>query len=137
MPHLYEIAMRDLTEEELGWLDKAMRASYTGQTLRDVLEDGRAGSLVFWRFHADGARGIIATRLLERNFGRELWIEALGGSGLLGYAQAVREAVGELAARADAKRLGGAACRPGLARLYREVFGLRARAEIFVEELAK
>lgn len=122
-------------EDDLLLLDKASKYSYYQEDVRDLLERIRDGDIVLWKLKDDTARGLVGTRLIERKTGLELWIELLVGTGFLSRAGEIREAIHELAHRAEATRVSGFAVRPGLARLYEKVLKVPPAATVFTEEL--
>lgn len=136
MAHLSQITLDRLTEEELVWLDKVCGWSYDPITLRELLEEVRDNGLTLWRIEGSPAKGLVGTRLLrKRSGGIGLWLELLVGEGLLAEAHTVREAIHEVGRRAGAESLSGETTRPGLARLYERVLGVRPSATVFREDL--
>lgn len=135
MAHLVEVLPETLSEVELSWLDKYSSWAYDGESLRTILEDVAKRDLMLWRIADSPAQGLVGTRLLPKPNGLQLWLELLVGTGLLLEAVPIREAIHVLARRAGCTSLQGIAVRPGLARLYEKVLGVRPSATMFREEL--
>lgn len=133
MSHLTHLSIADLTEDDLLLLDKACRWFYYGEELKSLLERIRDRELDLWRLSTGSAEGLIGTVLQSE--GKELWIELLVGSGFYREAKAIRATMAELARNAGASRLSGAAVRPGLVRLYRDVLGATPVATLFSDEV--
>jgi hypothetical protein len=123
-----------LTVLQLEWLQKYAASSWDRTNLKAILLQVQSGELALWMLADSEAQGLIGTKLPETNQGRILWIEFLVGEGLLKDAIPIRQALHDLALGAGCVRLEGIVSRPGLARLYERVLGVKPSAQIFREE---
>lgn len=135
MAHLVQVKAMVLSEIELSWLERVAQTDYHEIGVKYLLEEIVSGRITLWRIGGlkEGS-GLVGTSYAERRDGKEIWIELLVGKGLLKEAREVREAIHALVLRSGARWLTGFAVRPGLAKLYEEVFGLHAKAKLFSEE---
>lgn len=136
MTHLRGISIHDVTPELLSWLDKAVKSSYDGESLEVLLVNIRDDYIKLWTIEdAPKIIGIVGLRSIKREWGKELWIDLLAGEGVLSKAAEVHLLLQDLARATGHKRLAGYATRPGLARLYKNGFGLKPAATVFTEEV--
>ncbi len=135
MTHLSEVEPSTLSQEELQWLDKFCQWDYDGRKLEHLLTEVVKDELKLWRLSASPARGLVGTRLLVKPNGRQLWLELLVGQGLLREASSIRSAILERGRLANCNSLAGVAVRPGLAKLYETILGVKPSATLFREDL--
>jgi hypothetical protein len=136
MTHLSEIHPTELTEADLILLDRIAQLDYHDPTLKGLLELIVSGKITVWRIMGSEAQGLVGTSIKEWPAGRELWLNFLVGEGFLKAAREIHQALIDLANRAECRFISGDALRPGLAKLYKEVLGVRPRSQLFVEELS-
>ena len=134
MTKLVRVQVENLTVEQLQWLQKYARDAWDKADFRDILRQAREQLLALWELEDSPAKGIVGTKIFEGKRGRMLWLEFLVGEGLLADAIAIRLAIHEVRKLAECSSLEGIVSRPGLARLYERVLGVKPSAQIFREE---
>lgn len=134
MVHFIPIPPEDLTPEERILLVKIIPFDYDGRTAVDVIRAALANQLQFWRIQGE-MTGLLITRLAKDKGGKTLWIEGIGGEGLVENLDKVIYALILLASRAACSSLSGLVERSGMQKMI-EKGNLPVVAQIFRKEIS-
>lgn len=131
MVHLSRIYTQALKERELQWIAKAVKVSYGEADIKPALRKISRGELELYSISVNNGAGVLAIRWLED----ELWVEFIGGNGLMPETKEIFSAVQELAKSAGRKTVGFFVRRRGLEELYKRELGLTPVATLYRKEL--
>ena len=135
MAHLAPILLEECSDEEVFWLAEIAKRSYYGESARDLFERAAEREFQLWRVLHKEAKGIMATKLIQRKTGKEFWIEFLVGEGWAKYTKEFWDACSTQAALADCRFIGVATVRPAIVKLMEREVGLKPVSVIFSQEV--
>ena len=132
---LQELALPEVTEQDLLWLIRALEGDYSGQLPQHILEDLAAGKSWLWRITGK-AEGVVAARAVVQWAGPALVLEAFAGKGVFpGQARHIWADLEEWARERGFRRVIGYNVNRRIDKLYERVCGAPPRATEFVREL--
>lgn len=115
LPPVYFLPIHpeNMTEGERILLISTAPADYNGRTAVEIIEGILKGRLHLWRVMGL-MQGLLITRIGQNRKGKTLWIEGIGGEGLVENRDQVHKALRALARRAGCSTFSGLIQRGGM-----------------------
>ena len=130
---LRQIAVQDLSEQDIFWLIKATATSYTGAEPKHIMADAAQGLMQLWRVGEE--EGLIVTQLLHHPAGNELHVWSMAGRGIIPRIEDIYQDLLSMAKEHNCRWIGGSPTSPGLERVYERVIGATQWASRYLKEI--
>lgn len=111
--HFIRLPSSEMTEEDFRLLVKIIPADYDGRKAVDFVAAELAGRLTFWRI-GGLMTGLLMTRIASDKTGKTLWLEGIGGKGMVENMQEVWKALRRLARHSGCSSVSGLVERTGM-----------------------
>jgi len=107
------IPPHDMRDDEIKLLITTAPFDYSGRSPAELVAQIISGRLQLWRI-SGLMRGLMLTRLDKNSRGKTLWIEGIGGDGLVEHRDDVHSAIKQIARRAGCSTFSGLIQREGM-----------------------
>ncbi len=129
------INAEEATIEDLENIERSTKVDYADTRPVDLCRSALEMRSILWRFTGDnGESGIIVTQGIRRNGGTELFVQQLGGKGMLKHVEFIFSELEKFAKTQGFRWIAGCS-RHGLARVLTSRVGFKAQSVFTIKEI--